>query len=219
MVPDLPVISGTTGTAEADILYLFTFDGCIGLTATEYEYCYHFVDTSDQETVFDLLVLEDLGDEYRVILRIDGAGIGAPDVGQCPNRDSSGNCCERVSMNDEAGLPLTVNVTSDHLYGLLIGSDVDNRLLLLGSTSRGYKVSSPTDHQLNENDTVSKEDLGTDGEPDQLSDISFRFIVQPVESLGMLCDIVMQLLLKYLCAVVNTVRDCEYYYHVGSIVL
>ena len=58
-----------------------------------------------------------------------------------------------------------------------------------------------------------------DGEPDQLSDISFRFIVQPVESLGMLCDIVMQLLLKYLCAVVNTVRDCEYYYHVGSIVL
>ena len=81
MVPDLPVISGTTGTAEADILYLFTFDGCIGLTATEYEYCYHFVDTSDQETVFDLLVLEDLGDEYRVILRIDGAGTGAPDVG------------------------------------------------------------------------------------------------------------------------------------------
>ena len=58
-------------------------------------------------------------------------------------------------MNDEAGLPLTVNVTSDHLYGLLIGSDVDNRLLLLGSTSPGYNVSFPTDHQLNENDTVS----------------------------------------------------------------
>ena len=181
MVPDLPVISGTTNTSDDDTLYLFTFSNCIGLTATEYEYCYE--DTNDQGTVFDLLVLEDLGSQYRVILRIDGAG-------RETNNCDAGNCCERVDMNIETDLPLAVTVTSDRLYGLLIRTNLENKLLLLESTSPGYKVSSPTDYQLDDGDTVSKADLGTDGGPDQLSDISFRFIVQPVDSPGMLCDIV-----------------------------
>ena len=153
----------------------YMFGDSIG-TLTEYEYCYHFVDTTGRETVFDLLVLEDLGSQYRVILQIDGAGRGAPDVGQCPNRDSSGNCCERVGMNVETGLPLTVTIS--YTWSSLWAPFV------VGFYSPGYKVSSPTDYQLNENDTVSKEDLGTDGEPDQLSDISLRFIVQLVESPG-----------------------------------
>ena len=179
---DLPVINGTTNTADNDILYLYTFGDCIG-TVTEYEYCYHFVDTNGRETVFGLLVLEDLGDQYRVILRIDRAGREATDIGHCMSRDSSGNCCERVNMNIEMELPFTV--TSDHLYGLLVGSGVQNRLLSFESTSPGYNISSPTDYQLGA--TVRKEDLGTGGGPEEVHDRSFRFIVQPIESPGMLC--------------------------------
>ena len=130
--------------------------------------------------MFDLLVLEDLGDQYWVILRIDRAGREATDIGTCMSRDSSGNCCERVDMNTEMELPFTV--TSDHLYGLLIGSGVENRLLSFESTSPGYNISSPTDYQLGA--TVRKEDLG--GGPEQIHDRSFRFIVQPIESPGML---------------------------------